>query len=307
MTLLILAAGLGSRYGGNKQFDGVGTQEEYLLEYTMYDAIKAGIQRIVVVTRKEAMEEVTNYFEERLPHSVDLVCVAQSLEDVPSGYKVPGKRIKPWGTAHAVWSARDVIEGKFATVNADDLYGRKGVEAAANCMRENPQEGAFGLVGYRLSEVLSAFGTVSRGICRAKEGFLTSVVEHTKLRRSAQNQIVDEVTSTTFTGEELTSMNLWIADSSIFSAIESYFLTYFREPENVESGELYLPLIVQKLIDNKKAEVKLIDSNSNWHGMTYKADKEKLSEVLSSLTDKKLLSVPAMDQGTDKCYWQFLE
>lgn len=291
MTLLILAAGLGSRYGGNKQFDGVGPKLEYLLEYTIYDAIKAGIKHIVIVTRKEAIEEVSQYFWKRLPSSVTLQCVPQSLDDVPVGFEVVSDRKKPWGTAHAVWSARNVITGKFATVNADDLYGRKGIEAAVKCMSENSGEGEFGLVGYQLSETLSEFGTVSRGICKGKDGFLTSVVEHTKLKWRG-NQIIDEATDAAFSGEELTSMNLWIADNSIFPVIENYFTSYFAEAKNVATGELYLPVIVQHLIDRNQAIVKLVDGKSDWHGMTYKEDKEQLSKVINSLIDRNFYPSP---------------
>lgn len=292
MTLLVLAAGLGSRYGGNKQFDGVGPEQEYLLEYTMFDAIKSGIKHLVIVTRSEAIEEVSAYFGGRLPSSVKLECVSQSLADVPTGFSLPEDRKKPWGTAHAVWSARHVIKGKFTTVNADDLYGRQGILAAASCMSNHPADGEFGLVGYKLSETLSDFGTVSRGICSAKSGMLTSVVEHTKLRRVDEKSIVDEATQKNFDGKELTSMNLWVADASIFPAIETYFSEYFSDEKNVQSGELYLPLIVQHLIDFQQASVRLIDGKSDWHGMTYKEDKKHLTAVLLSLSNSQYYPTP---------------
>lgn len=292
MTLLILAAGMGSRYGGDKQFDGVGPCQEYLLEFTTFDAIQAGIKHLVIVTKREAIDEVSQYFESRLPSSVMLECVAQSLDDVPSGFELPASRVKPWGTAHAVWSARNVIKGKFATVNADDLYGRKGIEAAVSCMRENPDGGKFGLIGYRLKDTLSAFGTVSRGVCKENNGFLRSVVEHTKLRAIDETQIIDDATDTTFMGDELTSMNLWVADDTIFASIERYFSEYFSEEKNIASGELYLPLIVQCLIDTNQASVKLTDSKSEWHGMTYKKDRKLLEDVLRSLTNNRTYPSP---------------
>lgn len=291
MTLLILAAGLGSRYGGTKQFDGVGPQEEYLLEFTMYDAVAVGFRKIVLVTRTELMQEVSDYFATKLPESIEFQCISQKLEDVPRGFSSTTDRAKPWGTAHATWSSRNVIDGKFTIVNADDLYGRGALREAFDFGQEHGSKTEYGLIGYKLSDTLSSHGTVSRGVCRLEKELLKAVTEYTKLSVVDQ-QILDQKTGEKFTGNEAVSMNLWVLDSSVYIAIERIFLSFFGSPSNQEKGELYIPLVVQELINSKSISVKVVDGRSEWYGITYKEDKAQLVNHLINLTQKGTYPTP---------------
>ncbi|MEP1095553.1 MAG: sugar phosphate nucleotidyltransferase [Cyclobacteriaceae bacterium] len=291
MTLLILAAGLGSRYGGTKQFDGVGPEGEFLLEYTVYDAIRAGFKRVVLVTRNELVQEITIYFKERIPPSLNFECIPQSIEDVPEGFIKLVDRVKPWGTAHAIWCSRRVIQGKFVMVNADDLYGRKAIEAGFRLGGKYPKKGCFGLVGYELKETLSKFGTVSRGICRTRGNCLMKVTEYTQLAKEV-GKIVDKKSGESFNGNEVVSMNLWVLDASIFPEIEKDFLSFFEKISRQQSGELYLPQVIQSLIDANVVTVNVVPGDGEWHGMTHKEDKVQLANELSLLTKKGIYPTP---------------
>ena len=291
MTLLILAAGLGSRYGGTKQFDGVGPCKEYLLEFTMYDAIAVGFEKIVLVTRSELVQEVSDYFVSKLPESIEFLCVSQKLNDVPAGFTSTMDRVKPWGTAHATWSSRNVIDGEFTIVNADDLYGRGALKEAFDFGKSQSSKTKYGLVGYQLSDTLSSHGTVSRGVCRREGKQLKTVTEYTKLSMLDQ-QIQDLETGEKFTGTEPVSMNLWVLDSSIFEVIERIFLSFFAKTSNLEKGELYIPSVVQDLIDSNSISTKVVDGRSEWYGITYKEDKTQLANHLINLTQNGTYPTP---------------
>lgn len=291
MILLILAAGLGNRYGGTKQFDGVGPQNEFLLEYTIFDAITAGFRRVVLVTRMELVQEISKYFEERLPNTVHFQCIPQSMDDVPDGFRRDVNREKPWGTAHAVWCARKYVQGKFVMVNADDLYGSNAIGAAFNLGNEIPEQNRFGLVAYKLRDTLSAFGTVSRGVCHAKGSFLAKIREYTKLAKDGE-RIVDNESGVSFEGDELVSMNLWVLDASIFLEIEKDFRLFFDDMARQASAELYVPNVIQRLIDGNAVLVQVVNGDSEWHGMTYKEDKAQLATELEILIGKGMYPAP---------------
>lgn len=281
MTLLILAAGKGSRYGGLKQFDGVGPNDQYLLEFNCYDAIQAGATKIVLVVDPNYQDELLLYLRKRIPSSVSLACVGQSLTDLPQSIKKPADRTKPWGTAHAVWCARHEIDEPFVVVNADDLYGSKALNAAFTCGNSTD---SLALIGYRLADTLSPHGTVSRGICEVKDGLLQRVVEYSKILNS-EGQIMDKATDTAFSGQEPTSMNLWILNPFIFSSIEHELVAFLAEPTHLQNGELYIPTVVQSLIANENVKTFLHPTESEWYGMTYAQDKLKLQEALQDLCD----------------------
>ncbi|MEP5614187.1 MAG: sugar phosphate nucleotidyltransferase [Cyclobacteriaceae bacterium] len=291
MTLLILAAGLGNRYGGTKQFDGVGPQGEFLLEYTIYDAIKAGFSRLVLVTRHELVQEITDYFKARLPRSIDFECIAQLIEDTPEGFETGVDRAKPWGTAHAIWCARKVIREQFVTVNADDLYGRNAIDEACKLGSQLIEKDQFGLVGFQLKDTLSRFGSVSRGVCSIANGLLIKVTEYVKIASNNQ-QILDEELGVEFTGSELVSMNLWILQPSVFSEIETAFPSYFDETSKQESDEIYLPQVIQNLIDANVVTVHAAASRSGWYGLTHKEDKAQLEIELMRLTKREIYPTP---------------
>lgn len=283
MILLLMAAGKGSRYGKLKQFDGLGPRDEFLMEFSMYDAIENGFDHMVVITQKDNVDFLYNYLQPRLPGNIKLDVIPQELTDLPGGISFSGERKKPWGTAHAVWTARHVIDGPFAVINADDYYGKAAYTHAAEFIRDAANNGHFGLVAYTLSDTLSPHGSVSRGVCRQDGDRLISVEERTKLER--QDGLVRDLdTGLEFTGSELVSMNFWVCMPSLFPQVEQDLKAFIGKGENVETGEVYLPFVIQGMLQNKKAEVKVIPAESRWFGITYADDKEKAMAELLEMT-----------------------
>lgn len=283
MTLLLMAAGSGSRYGKLKQFDELGPKEEFLMEFAIYDALKNDFNQIVVITKAENVDFLTEYLSEKLPKNILLNVLAQELTDLPNGVKFEGKRIKPWGTAHAVWTARNVINGPFVVINADDFYGQSAYKKAADFMRSN--DTAYSLLGYTLKDTLSEHGSVSRGVCKVSGDDLLSVQERLKLVHK-DAIVLDEDTGLEFTGEEQASMNFWICRPSIFAKIESEFKIFLSDEDRVANSELYLPFMIQEMLQAKEIEVKCIPSGGDWFGVTYASDKEKAMESLQNKTNQ---------------------
>ena len=287
MTLLLMAAGSGSRYGKLKQFDALGPKEEFLMEFGIYDAIQSNFTSIVAVTKKENVDFLKEHLTSRLPEHIKVDVVAQELSDIPEGSTYSGERLKPWGTAHAVWSARNVIDGPFAVLNADDFYGGRAYKKASEFIAENSSNNTFGLVGYTLKDTLSLHGSVSRGICTMDNNHtLLSVKEHTKLEQKGDG-VIDLDSNNEFTGEELVSMNFWVCRPSIFDSIEEDLKAFLKDENNIAKGELYLPAVIQKMVENNKTSVKVIPSESSWFGVTYASDKDTTVEKLNEMTEQK--------------------
>lgn len=285
MTLLLMAAGRGSRYGKLKQFDSFGPQGEFLMEFSIYDAIKNGFEHIVLITQKDNVDYLKNYFAERLPSNIKLDVLAQELTDLPEGVTFEGERPKPWGTAHAVWTARNVIDGPFAVLNADDYYGQPAFEHSARFMKDSEQSGAFGLVAYTLEYTLSPYGSVSRGVCSRNGNQLVSVVERTQIERQG-DRIVDTDSGLEFEGNTLVSMNFWVCQPSIFPQIETDFRHFLEESEDPSKGEIYIPFVIQDMLQAGKAEVAVIPAESQWFGVTYSEDKQSAMDALAKLSQE---------------------
>ncbi|MBC2838647.1 sugar phosphate nucleotidyltransferase [Robiginitalea sp. SC105] len=283
MTLLLMAAGRGSRYGKLKQFDDLGPEGEFLMEFSIYDAIANGFNHIVVITQKDNVDFLKEYLGSRLPGQVTLDVLAQELTDLPDGVTFEGERPKPWGTAHAVWTARKVIDGPFAVINADDYYGQPAYEQAAAFMKENEGGNTYGIVAYTLRDTLSPHGSVSRGVCSREGRYLRSVDERTEIEE-VDGRIRDADTGLTFGGEELVSMNFWVCQPSIFPQIEADFREFLLESEDPSKGEIYIPFVIQDMLSKDAAQVEVIPANSPWFGVTYAADKEKAVAALSGLS-----------------------
>ncbi|MFS4466766.1 nucleotidyltransferase family protein [Maribacter sp. 2210JD10-5] len=284
MTLLLMAAGSGSRYGKLKQFDDLGPKGEFLMEFAMYDAIKNNFEQIVVITKAENVTFLEEHLSTRLPKHVQLNVLAQELTDLPDGVEFTGTRAerkKPWGTAHAVWTARNVISGPFVVINADDFYGQSAYQKAADFMSANTN--AYALLGYTLKNTLSEHGSVSRGVCKVQGDDLLSVEERLKLIQK-NDVIIDEDTGLEFTGEEQASMNFWVCRPSIFDKIESEFRIFLNDDERIANSELYLPITIQEMLQANEVEVKCIPSGGDWFGVTYASDKEKAMESLQNKT-----------------------
>ncbi len=282
MTLLLMAAGSGSRYGKLKQFDDLGPKGEFLMEFGIYDALKNNFDHIVVITKKENVTFLKSHLEDRLPSKVKLDVLPQELSDLPDGVDFKGVRKKPWGTAHAVWTARKVINGPFAVINADDFYGHSAYQNAAKFMQQHPSDNTYALLGYTLKNTLSENGSVSRGVCEVNEDDLKSVEERLKLEQVG-DQVVDHDSGKRYTGNEQVSMNFWVCKPSIFDKIESEFRTFLSDDNRIANSELYLPIIIQQMLQAEEVRVKLIPSGGEWFGVTYASDKEK---ALKKLQDK---------------------
>lgn len=290
MTLLILAAGLGSRFGAEKQYVGVGPTGEYLLEYNIYDAITAGFKEIVVVTNEASQEALTKYLQDRIPNHIKLTCVVQSIHDIPESVDIQG-RTKPWGTAHAVRSAREVIHDTFVTINADDFYGRPGLKDAfelATNIQADPT--LLGIVTYQLSKTISTYGSVSRGVCEVKDDILVKVVEHTQIRTN-QNGLVDEATAKEFSGEELVSMNLWVLKPTLFDTITEQ-LNQEIQQLIANNAELYLPSCVQHQMDYNSVTVLNKPTQSDWMGLTYQEDRAEVVKTLLEMVAEGTYPTP---------------
>lgn len=269
MTLLLMAAGSGSRYGKLKQFDDLGPNGEFLMEFAIYDAIQNKFDQIVVITKKENVSFLEEHLSKRIPSTIKLHVLAQELTDLPDGVTFIGERKKPWGTAHAVWTARKVIDGPFVVINADDFYGQSAYKKAADFMNSN--DSAYALLGYTLKDTLSEHGSVSRGVCEVNGDNLVSVQERLKLVQK-ENNIIDEDTNLEFTGDEQASMNFWVCRPSIFDKIESEFRIFLKDDDRIANSELYIPLMIQEMLKANEIEVKCIPSGGEWFGVTYASE-----------------------------------
>jgi NDP-sugar pyrophosphorylase family protein len=289
MTLLLMAAGSGSRYGKLKQFDDLGPNGEFLMEFAIYDAIQNNFEQIVVITKKENVSFLEEHLSKRLPKTIKLNVLAQEITDLPNGVTFTGERKKPWGTAHAVWTARNVINGPFVVINADDFYGQAAYKKAADFMKADAN--AYALLGYTLKDTLSEHGSVSRGVCEVNGDNLVSVQERLKLVQKA-DKIVDEDTNLDFTGDEQASMNFWVCRPSIFDKIESEFRLFLKDDDRIANSELYIPLMIQEMLQAKEIEVKCIPSGGDWFGVTYASDKEKAMNSLKEKSDSGKYPAP---------------
>ena len=291
MTLLLMAAGSGSRYGKLKQFDDLGPAKEFLMEFSISDALKNSFNHIVVITKAANKTFLETHLSERLPSSVKLDVLVQDIKDIPEGIELTTEREKPWGTAHAVWTARNVISGDFVIINADDYYGQNAFEGAANFMKNNKSSSTFALVAYNLKNTLSEFGSVSRGVCEVENKRLKSIIERTKILEKGA-QIMDEDSGVILDPNSAVSMNFWICNESIFNYIETYFTKFLQNQNNLEKSEIYLPFVTQEMMENGHITVEVIEAKSTWFGVTYYEDKEVAVATLKALTNKGAYPTP---------------
>jgi UTP-glucose-1-phosphate uridylyltransferase len=291
MTLLLMAAGSGSRYGKLKQFDDLGPAEEFLMEFSIFDALKNNFNHIVVITKAANKSFLESHLSERLPSEVKLDVLVQEIKDIPETVSIDTNREKPWGTAHAVWTARNVIKGSFVIINADDYYGQNAFDGAAKFIKNNDTPDKFALVAYNLKNTLSKFGSVSRGICEVNNHQLTSIIERTKISEK-DSQIIDEDSGVVLEADTAVSMNFWICNESIFRYIETYFTKFLENPDNLEKNEIYLPFVTQEMMENGHITVEVIEAQSTWFGVTYYDDKKEAVRTLAELTEAGAYPTP---------------
>ena len=286
ITLLVLAAGMGSRYGGLKQLDQVGPSGETIMDYSVYDAIRAGFDRVVFVIRKDFEAEFREKVLSRYEGKIETACAFQDLDDLPGNYQRPADRVKPWGTGHAVYAARNIVDGPFAVINADDLYGAESYRLLADALRNSKAGTPLDccMAGYLMRNTLSENGTVSRGVCTEENGNLVSVVERTSLKR--EGDVVRDEEGNSYTGEELVSMNCWGFSAGLFPELERLFTEFLAARGTELKSEFYIPFVADQLIRENRATVKMLVSRATWFGVTYKEDKPLVTEGLKNLVDQ---------------------
>ena len=295
-TLFLLAAGMGSRYGGLKQLDGLGPHGETIMDYSIYDAIQAGFGKIVWVIRKDFEEQFRTQILAKYEGHVPCELCFQSLDALPEGFSVPEGRIKPWGTNHAVLMGKDVIREPFAVLNCDDFYDRDAFRVMGKFLSELPEgsEGKYAMVGFRVGNTLSESGTVSRGICENDENthLLTGVVERTKIERhNGTVQYLDENDEwVSIPDTTPVSMNFWGFTPDYFQHSEAYFKAFLSDPKNIENlkAEFFIPLMVDYLIKRGEATCEVLDTTSKWFGVTYPEDRPEVVAKLAKLHEDGL-------------------
>jgi len=287
-TLVILAAGIGSRYGSLKQIDPVGPSGEAIMDYSIFDAIRAGFGRVVFVIRRNLEGEFREIFGRKLKKRAAFDFAFQELYDLPQGITVPAGRVKPWGTGHAVLAAKDKIREPFVVINADDFYGHSAYRILGQELTAGTTS-RFGpncMVGYRLGQTLSEYGTVSRGICNIDDrSYLTGIVEKTRIERTGSGIIgyEEDGTTTAYSGEEAVSMNIWGFTPDILGPVEKMFGEFISENASSLKAEFYIPSVVNELVKNSRARMKVLDTPDRWFGITYKEDKTTAISNISNL------------------------
>lgn len=288
-TLFVLAAGMGSRYGGLKQLDGLGPNGETIMDYSIYDAIRAGFGKIVFVIRKDFEEDFKEIVLKKYENHIPTELVYQDINDLPEGFKAPADRAKPWGTNHAVLMGKKVINEPFAVINADDFYGRNSFEVLAEELKKmEGKQDTYCMVGYRVGNTLSESGTVARGVCETNaEGYLTTVVERTSIARvDGKVQFKDENGETVVIEDNTpVSMNMWGFTPDYFKHSEDYFVDFLKKELNNPKSEFFIPIVINDLIQEGIAKVKVLDTESKWFGVTYADDRPDVVAKIQSLID----------------------
>ncbi len=276
-TLIVLAAGIGSRYGGLKQMDPVGPSGEFILDYSVYDAIKAGFNKIVFVISEAIETDFKETLGKRIAEHIEVDYVIQRLSDIPAEFSVPTGRVKPWGTGHAVFACRNAVNEPFAVINGDDFYGQESYKLLANSLDASANdETIFAMIGYKLSNTVSEHGSVARGVCSIDENSkLTTVVERTHIESVDGNIRFQDNDGSwhDLSGNELVSMNLWGFKPSLFATLETEFIEFLKISGNELKSEFFVPSVVNTLINANKISVDVLATSSPWFGVTYAADK----------------------------------
>lgn len=287
-TLFVLAAGMGSRYGGLKQLDPLGPNGETIMDYSIYDAIHAGFGKVVFVIRKDFEDDFRKKILSKYEGHIPVEVVFQSIDDLPEGYTCPADRSKPWGTNHAVLMGKNAIKEPFAVINADDFYGRNAFEVIAKeLMRERDRKGDYCMVGFRVGNTMTENGSVSRGVCsKGDDGNLTGVVERTAISYAPNGDIVftdENGVEQTLDPMTPVSMNLWGFTPDYFDYSEREFKKFLDRDINTPKSEFFIPLCIDTLIKNGEATVKVLDTDSKWFGVTYAADRPGVVEKFAEL------------------------
>lgn len=287
MELVIMAAGMGSRFGGLKQIEPMGPNGEFIIDYSIYDAIKAGFSKVIFIIKRENAEIFKETIGKRVEGKIEVSYVYQDMDNIPAKY-LGSDRIKPWGTAHAIYCCRDVVKENFAIINADDFYGADAYQKAASFLKNRANGHNFGMVGYQVKNTLTSNGSVKRGVCTSLNGLLTNLVES---KVESVDGIItasplDGTPSFTVTNDTLVSMNMFLFTKDIFNILDQDILEYFKKhQDNLLEGEFLIPDVITEHLNKKDITVKVLNTSSVWYGVTYKEDAKLVRDSLKELVE----------------------
>ena len=289
-TLFVLAAGMGSRYGGLKQLDGLGPHGETIMDYSIYDAIHAGFGKVVFVIRKDFEDDFRSKILSKYEGHIPVEVVFQSTQDLPEGFTCPAGRTKPWGTNPALLMGRNVIKEPFAIINSDDYYGRNSFEVMAQELSNLPEGSKhnYSMLGFKVGNTMSESGSVSRGVCETVDGYLTGIVERTSIAYDENHNIFfddEQGHSVQLAPDTPVSMNFWGFTPDYFDYSEQAFVEFLKAHINEPKSEFFIPTVVNRLISEKKARVKVLKTDSKWFGVTYSADRQGVVDKFAALHD----------------------
>ena len=271
-TLVVMAAGMGSRYGGLKQIDPIGPNGEIILDFSIYDAVKAGFDKAVLIIRRDIEKDFREMAGKRIENMIDTEYVFQDMDDLPVGKTVPQDRTKPWGTGHAVYCAKDKIDTPFALINADDYYGSSSFKLICDNLKNSDE---MCMVGFKLGNTLTENGTVSRGICETENGYLKSITEHTALDRNCGIPL-----------DTIVSMNMWGLTPKVFDYVEKDFAEFLDNMQNPLKSEFYIPSVIDNMIHRHNYKIKVLDCTEKWYGVTYKEDRDTVVKAMNEKIGK---------------------
>ena len=286
MTLVIMAAGMGSRFGGLKQIEPVGPNGEFIIDYSIYDAIKAGFTKVVFIIKEENYDIFKETIGKRIEGKIDVEYVFQDIKNVPEGVKLPEDRVKPLGTGHAILSCKGTVKEPFAIINSDDFYGRDAYIKAANFLKEDTTD--YAMIGYIIGNTLTENGTVKRGYCEQTNGYLSNLIEATVYRDKDKVKVepLDGREGFYANTSDLVSMNMFCFKPDMIDYLDEHFMDFFnKNMDNLDKCEYLMPDVVFERIENDNLKVRVVDTNAVWHGVTYKEDKEELINSINKLIE----------------------
>ncbi len=288
--LVVLAAGMGSRYGGLKQIDPIGPNGEIILELSAFDAIAAGFKKIVFIIKHEIEADFKEAIGNKLSNYCEVEYVFQDLNKLPEGCEIPAERVKPWGTAHAIMCCKGSIDAPFAVINADDYYGQSAFKTLYDFLTTSTNDDEYAMVGYRLGNTVSEYGSVARGVCNYEDGKLTNVRELTKIEVHGdviEHTLDDGKTWEVLPADSLVSMNMWGFKENVIDRFEARFKEFFKEevPTNPLKSEYFIPMEIGRMLRNNEIEVRMLSSNDKWYGVTYQEDKPMVKAGIAKLIE----------------------
>lgn len=292
ITLLIMAAGMGSRYGGLKQLDEVGPNGETIIDYSVYDAIEAGFNKVVFIIRNDFEQEFKSKITNKYAGKIQVELAFQALNDLPDGFSCPEGRVKPWGTGQAILSAADMIHEPFVAINGDDFYGRESFKVVANYYKNGAND--FSMVAFQLDKTLSTFGGVTRGLCTVKDEKLDTVIETDNIQKIDEDISSDR--DINLDGSEPVSMNVWGFTPNLFDYLNEMFMKFLSEKGSKMKSEFLIPTVVNDLIQSGKKDVQVLMSDESWFGVTYKEDKAFVMSEIQKLVDNRVYPLDLFDK-----------